>query len=147
MKETPLIIYPEWAELISNLEDKEAGELIKAICNKRLEKEIEISNQTIEAVFLGIFEKRLDEDNEKYKEKCEKRKTAATKRWGDKPQDIEPECKSMQLHTNAMQMDSNNKNNNKNNNNYLLNKPYYQYKKGNYDFEELENETKGRKAK
>ena len=139
MKRTPLIIYPEWAELISNLGDEEAGQLIKAICNKRLGKEIEINDKTIEAVFVGIFEKRLDEDKEKYNETCEKRRDAAAKRWGENAN----ACKSMQMHKEAMQMDGNNKNNNKNNN-YLFNNKYFNYKKGNYDFEGLERETKGK---
>lgn len=125
--------------MISNLQDEEAGQLIKAICNKRLGKKIEINDKTIEAVFIGIFEKRLDEDKEKYNETCEKRRDAAAKRWGENAN----ACKSMQMHTNALQMDGNNKNKNKNNNNYIYNK-YFDYKKGNYNFEELERETKGK---
>ena len=155
MKQTPLIIYPEWAELISNLDDEAAGQLIKAICNKRLDKEIYIEDKTIKAIFLGIFEGRLETDEENYKETCEKRRQAINKRWGDYNEKNTNVYKSIQENTNVyksiqensdvIQMNYKNNNKNKNNNNYIYNNSnsYKNYKHGNYDFEALERETKG----
>ena len=74
------VMYRSWANLIENLDDLKAGELIKAICAHVNGHDVVIEDKTIQAVYTMIEEK-IDEDSEKYSEVVEKRKEAIKKRW------------------------------------------------------------------
>lgn len=76
------IMYASWATLLAGLPEEDAGQIIKAICSKKLGREYEITSQTAQAVF-DMIAPQLDEDAAKYQETCEKRKAAIRKRWGN----------------------------------------------------------------
>lgn len=77
---TPFIIYESWSTLITNLPTEQAGELIQALCARQLGLEHEISDPTVNAIYMMISAK-MDEDAAKYSEKSAKKADAAQKRW------------------------------------------------------------------
>ncbi len=117
---TPFIIYESWSTLITNLPTEQAGELIQALCARQLEQEHEISDPTVNAIYMMISAK-MDEDAAKYSEKSAKKSDAAQKRWNkskakaseevhvdaDAMQTDADGCNSMQTDTNAMQCNAN----------------------------------------
>lgn len=74
------IIYGEWARMIIELPDKDAGQLIKALCARVCGETRDIKNPILAATFSMIAE-RIDEDGRKYAETVEKRRKAADERW------------------------------------------------------------------
>lgn len=117
---TPFIIYESWSTLITNLPTEQAGELIQALCARQLEQEHEISDPTVNAIYMMISAK-MDEDAAKYSEKSAKKSDAAQKRWSkskakaseevqvdaDAMQTDANEWNSMQVDTDAMQCNAN----------------------------------------
>lgn len=117
---TPFIIYESWSTLITNLPTEQAGELIQALCARQLGLEHEISDPTVNAIYMMISAK-MDEDAAKYSEKSEKKADAAQKRWSksrakaseevqldaDAMQTDADGCNSMQTDTDAMQCNAN----------------------------------------
>lgn len=117
---TPFIIYESWSTLITNLPTEQAGELIQALCARQLEQEHEISDPTVNAIYMMISAK-MDEDAAKYSEKSAKRTDAAQKRWSKSKAKASEEvqvdadamqtdangCNSMQKDTDAMQCNAN----------------------------------------
>ena len=117
---TPFIIYESWSTLITNLPTEQAGELIQALCARQLEQEHEISDPTVNAIYMMISAK-MDEDAAKYSEKSAKKSDAAQKRWSkskakaseevqvdaDAMQTDADGCNSMQTDTDAMQCNAN----------------------------------------
>lgn len=117
---TPFIIYESWSTLITNLPTEQAGELIQALCARQLEQEHEISDPTVNAIYMMISAK-MDEDAAKYSEKSAKKADAAQKRWNkskakaseevhvdaDAMQTDADGCNSMQTDTDAMQCNAN----------------------------------------
>lgn len=76
----PFIIYESWSTLITNLPTEQAGELIQALCARQLEQEHEITDPTVNAIYMMIAAK-MDEDAVKYSEKSAKNSAAAKKKW------------------------------------------------------------------
>lgn len=76
----PFIIYESWSTLITNLPTEQAGELIQALCARQLEQEHEITDPTVNAIYMMISAK-MDEDAVKYSEKSAKNSAAAKKKW------------------------------------------------------------------
>lgn len=117
---TPFIIYESWSTLITNLPTEQAGELIQALCARQLGLEHEISDPTVNAIYMMISAK-MDEDAAKYSEKSAKKADAAQKRWSksrakaseevqldaDAMQTDADGCNSMQTDTDAMQCNAN----------------------------------------
>nr|DAR59337.1 MAG TPA: hypothetical protein [Caudoviricetes sp.] len=117
---TPFIIYESWSTLITNLPTEQAGELIQALCARQLEQEHEISDPTVNAIYMMISAK-MDEDAAKYSEKSAKKSDAAQKRWSKSKAKASEEvrvdadamqtdvdvCNSMQMDTDAMQCNAN----------------------------------------
>ena len=117
---TPFIIYESWSTLITNLPTEQAGELIQALCARQLEQEHEISDPTVNAIYMMISAK-MDEDAAKYSEKSAKKSDAAQKRWSkskakaseevqvdaDAMQTDADGCNSMQVDADAMQCNAN----------------------------------------
>lgn len=117
---TPFIIYESWSTLITNLPTEQAGELIQALCARQLEQEHEITDPTVNAIYMMISAK-MDEDAAKYSEKSAKKSDAAQKRWSksktkaseevqvdaDAMQTDANECNSMQVDADAMQCNAN----------------------------------------
>lgn len=82
-----IVIYDSWGELINNLPDEAAGELIKMICKYSFDAGTDVSNnEMINAMFMMIKAK-LDEDSDSYEEAVKKRSEAGKKgmkkRWND----------------------------------------------------------------
>lgn len=117
---TPFIIYESWSTLITNLPTEQAGELIQALCARQLEQEHEISDPTVNAIYMMISAK-MDEDAAKYSEKSAKKADAAQKRWNKSKaktsEDVQVDadamqtdadgCNSMQVDADAMQCNAN----------------------------------------
>ena len=117
---TPFIIYESWSTLITNLPTEQAGELIQALCARQLEQEHEITDPTVNAIYMMISAK-MDEDAAKYSEKSAKRTDAAQKRWSKSKAKASEEvrvdadamqtdangCNSMQVDADAMQCSAN----------------------------------------
>ena len=117
---TPFIIYESWSTLITNLPTEQAGELIQALCARQLEQEHEISDPTVNAIYMMISAK-MDEDAAKYSEKSAKKSDAAQKRWSKSKAKASEEvqvdadamqtdangCNSMQVDADAMQCNAN----------------------------------------
>lgn len=117
---TPFIIYESWSTLITNLPTEQAGELIQALCARQLGLEHEISDPTVNAIYMMISAK-MDEDAVKYSEKSAKKSDAAQKRWSksklkaseevqvdaDAMQTDANGCNSMQVDADAMQCNAN----------------------------------------
>lgn len=117
---TPFIIYESWSTLITNLPTEQAGELIQALCARQLEQEHEITDPTVNAIYMMISAK-MDEDAAKYSEKSAKKSDAAQKRWSkskakaseevhvdaDAMQTDAEACNSMQVDADAMQCNAN----------------------------------------
>ena len=99
---TPFIIYESWSTLITNLPTEQAGELIQALCARQLEQEHEITDPTVNAIYMMISAK-MDEDTAKYSEKSTKRTDAAQKRWSKRKA---PASEEVQVDTDAMQTDA-----------------------------------------
>lgn len=98
---TPFIIYESWSTLITNLPTEQAGELIQALCARQLGLEHEISDPTVNAIYMMISAK-MDEDAAKYSEKSAKKADAAQKRWSKAKASEE-----VQVDADAMQTDAN----------------------------------------
>lgn len=99
------IIYGEWARMITELPDKDAGQLIKALCAHACGETRDIKNPILAATFSMIAE-RIDEDGRKYAETIEKRRKAADERWhkqsgGKYPQGNTKADTEMHLHAYA----------------------------------------------
>lgn len=54
-----------------SLPDESAGKLIKALCKYKITGEVVIDDDVIGAIF-AMMRVALDEDTEKYKQKCER---------------------------------------------------------------------------
>lgn len=96
----PFIIYESWSTLITNLPTEQAGELIQALCARQLEQEHEISDPTVNAIYMMIAAK-MDEDAVKYSEKSAKNSAAAKKKWSKAKASEE-----VQVDADAMQTDA-----------------------------------------
>ena len=99
---TPFIIYESWSTLITNLPTEQAGELIQALCARQLEQEHEITDPTVNAIYMMISAK-MDEDAAKYSEKSAKKSDAAQKRWSKSKAKASEE---VQVDADAMQTDA-----------------------------------------
>lgn len=96
----PFIIYESWSTLITNLPTEQAGELIQALCARQLEQEHEITDPTVNAIYMMISAK-MDEDAVKYSEKSAKNSAAAKKKWSKAKASEE-----MQVDADAVQTDA-----------------------------------------
>lgn len=97
----PFIIYESWSTLITNLPTEQAGELIQALCARQLEQEQEISDPTVNAIYMMISAK-MDEDAVKYSEKSAKNSAAAKRKWSKAKASEE-----VQVDADAVQTDAN----------------------------------------
>lgn len=103
MATPPFLIYESWSTLITNLPTEQAGELIQALCARQLEQEHEISDPTVNAIYMMISAK-MDEDAAKYSEKSVKKSDAAQKRWSKSKASASEE---VQVNADAMQCNAN----------------------------------------
>lgn len=102
------IIYENWATLFANIPEEQAGQIIKAICCKKLGMDYDISDPMAAGVF-AMIAPQLDKDAEKYDETVQKRKDAIQKRWDKKREDthqIQNDTQVIQADTNVLQMNS-----------------------------------------
>jgi uncharacterized phage protein (TIGR02220 family) len=65
------VMYASWMQMIDSMPDDKAGQLIKAVAAYVLDKDVEIKDPLITAMFAMIRE-TLDEDAEKYEKKVAK---------------------------------------------------------------------------
>ena len=106
MAKKSFVFYDNWGILLSNLNDADAGVLIKAICAYQHGECVEIENETLNAIFQSWIP-RMDEDAQAYDDVREKRRAAAFQKYNKEKEDTN---KSMQMDANAsksMQMDAN----------------------------------------
>lgn len=100
----PFIIYESWSTLITNLPTEQAGELIQALCARQLEQEHEITDPTVNAIYMMISAK-MDEDAVKYSEKSAKNSAAAKKKWSKSKakasEEVHVDADAMQTDTEA----------------------------------------------
>ena len=104
MAKKSFVFYDNWGILLSNLNDADAGILIKAICAYQHGECVEIENETLNAIFQSWIP-RMDEDAQAYDDVREKRRAAAFQKYNKEKEDTN---KSMQMDANAskcMQMD------------------------------------------
>ena len=104
MAKKSIVFYDNWGILLSNLNDADAGILIKAICAYQHGECVEIENETLNAIFQSWIP-RMDEDAQAYDDVREKRRAAAFQKYNKEKEDTN---KSMQMDANAskcMQMD------------------------------------------
>lgn len=111
MKPKAILISTDFRAQFEMLNDKEAGELIKALFRYVEDgTPLETKRKAVRVLF-GLIRAQLDKDAEKYAKICEKRKKAIESRWKKTEQ-------TEQVNTNeykCIQMDSNINNNNNNN--------------------------------
>lgn len=79
MAKKSFVFYENWGILLSNLNDADAGVLIKAICAYQHGECVEIENETLNAIFQSWIP-RMDEDAQAYDDVLEKRKAASHSR-------------------------------------------------------------------
>ena len=78
MGKNSFVFYDNWAVLISSLPDKDAGALIKAVCNYRLGNCYTVlEDGTLEEITRMIVA-TMNSDAAKYEETCEKRRASAS---------------------------------------------------------------------
>ena len=80
---TNLIFKAEWLPLISTLPDEEAGKLIKAIAQHSMTGD----EPDLSPIMTGIYQMMImsiDENAQKYEERCKKSSTSAQARWEKK---------------------------------------------------------------
>ena len=72
MAKDSFVMYKSWAEMMTDMPDKELAELVKAIACYQTGKEYAIDNPMVAAVF-NMIRDQFDKDNEKYEETCKRR--------------------------------------------------------------------------
>ena len=73
------IIYNDWNELVSAMDDVQAGQMFKAIFAYHKQNEVaKFDNPLLQGIF-NVFKNSFDEDARKYKEGCEKRANSGSK--------------------------------------------------------------------
>jgi uncharacterized phage protein (TIGR02220 family) len=77
------IIYFNWAQMLRDMPDPEAGQLIKGIAAYELGEEVSFDNPLLSAVF-SMIKGKLDEDNERYKERVKKIEESKRRWWEEK---------------------------------------------------------------
>ena len=78
MGKRSFVIYDSWATMIANIPTEQAGELIQAICAKRLGKDVAIADPSVAGMF-AMIAPQLEADSKKYQEKCDRIKAAREK--------------------------------------------------------------------
>ena len=120
------IIYDNWALMISQMPNEEAGQLIKKICKYKISGECDNGFTSVDAVF-SMIKVTLDEDARKYEETCEKRREAIKSRWDSK--ENRKDTNEIQMNTNVLHentdtdTDTDNDNVNDNDNNIIIATP------------------------
>lgn len=104
MATPPFLIYESWSTLITNLPTEQAGELIQAMCSKQLGQDYEITDQSVNAIFMMISQ-TMDENRTSYNQKAERNQKAAQKRWHK--EDKHSDEIAVHTDTDGMQMDAN----------------------------------------
>lgn len=90
MSKKSFVIYDSWATLIASIPTEQAGELIQAICKKRIGESVEITDPSVAGMF-AMIAPQLDADSKKYQEKCDRIKAAREK---NEPKNNESELKN-----------------------------------------------------
>lgn len=106
-KKKSFILYADYIKHIGKLSDEDAGRLFKAIFDYVNEGELP-DLDGMAAMAFSFIANQLDTDLQKYETVCKKRSESAKRRWqkNDDAEGIDKvvgeECKSMQMHTNAV---------------------------------------------
>lgn len=103
MATPPFLIYESWSTLITNLPTEQAGELIQAMCSKQLGQDYEITDPSVNAIFMMISQ-TMDENRTSYNQKAERNQKAAQKRWHK--EDKHSDENAVQTDADGMQMDA-----------------------------------------
>lgn len=106
-KKKSFILYADYIKHIRRLPDEDAGRLFKAIFDYVNEGKLP-DLDGMAAMAFSFIANQLDTDLQKYETVCKKRAESAKRRWqkNDDAEGIDKavgeECKSMQMHTNAV---------------------------------------------
>lgn len=101
------VMYASWMQMIDSMPDDKAGQLIKAVAAYVLDKDVEIKDPLITAMFAMIRE-TLDEDAEKYEKKIAKLRGNGKKGGEANAKQIEAIATSgKQMLANAKQIEAN----------------------------------------
>lgn len=76
-KKNPLLLFPEWCELLLNMEEKQAGMIIQSVAGHHIGIEKPLNDE--EKLLLSISQmiiSGVDANNQKYADICEKRRQA-----------------------------------------------------------------------
>lgn len=103
-------LYFDQCEPLDELSDEQCGQLMRAMLAKFQGKDFEFTDPTVRVVF-RFFEKSFLQEQEKYKQICEKRRENIKKRWDTNEhkniQDDTNEYKSIQNDTKPIQSHTN----------------------------------------
>ena len=102
MSKTNFMLSDDWKDLVVNLPDETAGQLMKTIFLYHAGEEIQIDDPVLNAVFVMVKE-YIDENERKYAETCKKRSEAAKTSRSQQMQANANSSKQMQANANSSQ--------------------------------------------
>ena len=82
------MVYKEWEDLVSELDDEKAGKLFKAMFAYTRRGE-EPKLDTVTRLIFKVLKAQFDRDGEKWEKRCEQNRENAKKRWDTNPDDSE----------------------------------------------------------
>lgn len=85
------IFYGEWIDYFKEMSDREIAQTMRAIFNTVEEKEVGELKGT-SAVTYKVIRNQIDRDVQKYREKCDKNRKNAEKRWQNNANAMPGEC-------------------------------------------------------
>lgn len=91
MTKDSFILYKSWAEMMSEMPDKELAELMRAIACYQTGKDFDIKSPMVSAVF-SMVRDQFEKDDEKYEETCRRRSESGKK--GGRPTNEEKQEKA-----------------------------------------------------
>lgn len=100
MSKSNFLLSDEWETMFSSLPDAEAGKLIKAAFSYHSGQEVNIDDPVVNAIF-QMIKAKIDENERKYAEICQKRAEAARAKAEKEEQDETNASKCIQMQANA----------------------------------------------
>ena len=102
MSKTNFMLSDDWKDMVVNLPDETAGQLMKAIFLYHSGEDVDIDDPVLKAVFVMVRE-YIDENDRKYAETCKKRSEAAKSGRSKQVQANDSKCKQMLTNANSSQ--------------------------------------------
>ena len=83
-KRISFLVYYDTLPQVESLSDAEKGQLFTAVFKYSMRGEVPDTDNRAIAMVFNFMKAKMDEDNEKYSETCERQKENIEKRWNDK---------------------------------------------------------------